>query len=145
MVKKSCFVILFTIAFALGATAQNANAIVGKWLNSSGEGQIQIYKKGDNFFGKLAWMKVPNDANGKPKLDVKNPDKNLQSRPKLGLEILKDFTFDGENGYENGTIYDPQSGKTYRCKMTLNGDELKVRGYVGISLLGRTEKFKRVK
>jgi uncharacterized protein (DUF2147 family) len=145
MIRKTCLVILFTITCTLGAYAQNANAIVGKWLNQSGEGQIQIYKKGDKFCGKIAWMKVPNEANGQPKLDVSNPDEALRRRPKLGLELLKDFAFDGDDVYENGTIYDPKSGKTYKCKMTLNGDELKVRGFVGVSLLGRTEKWTRVK
>jgi len=90
-------------------------------------------------------MKVPNEANGLPKLDISNPDATLRSRPKLSLELLKDFTFDGNDVYENGSIYDPKSGKTYRCKLTLNGDELKVRGFIGISLLGRTEKWTRVK
>ena len=145
MIKKNCFVILFTIVCAVSASAQNADAIIGKWLNPTGEGQIQIYKKGNKFFGKLAWMKAPNDANGKPKLDTENPDVSLRSRPRLGIELLKDFTFDGDDVYEGGTIYDPKSGKNYSCKMTLKGDVLKVRGFVGISLLGRSEIFKRVK
>lgn len=145
MIRKSFFVILFTTIFAFGAAAQNANAILGKWVNPSGEGQILIYKKGEKFFGKLAWLKFPNDANGKPKLDEKNPEQSLKSRPIQGLELLKDFTFDGDDGYEDGTIYDPKSGKTYSCKMTVKGESLKIRGYVGISLLGRTEKWTRVK
>ena len=137
--------IIFVIACSLGGYAQNADAISGKWLNATGEGQVRIYKKGTKFFGKLIWMKVPNEANGLPKLDISNPDATLRSRPKLSLELLKDFTFDGNDVYENGSIYDPKSGKTYRCKLTLNGDELKVRGFIGISLLGRTEKWTRVK
>jgi len=134
------------LLFVVNAKAQNADAILGKWINPSGEGQIQIYKKGNLFFGKLAWIKEPNDeATGKPKLDVKNPDKSLQSRPILGLELLKNFKFDGDDVYEDGTIYDPKSGKTYSCKMTLNGNKLKIRGFVGISLLGRSEVWTRVK
>jgi uncharacterized protein (DUF2147 family) len=144
MIKKSLIVLLFFAMCGTAAFAQNADAILGKWVNPSGEGQIQIYKKGSKFFGKLAWLKTP-DENGKPKTDHKNPDASLQSRPVLGLEILKDFTFDGEDVYEDGTIYDPKSGKTYSCKMTLNGNKLKIRGYVGISLLGRSEVWTRVK
>lgn len=144
MIKKLGFIAIIALC-SISAWAQNADAILGKWLNSTGEGQIQIYKKGTKFFGKLAWMKEPNEANGKPKLDSRNPDKSLQSRPKLGIELLKNFTFDGDDTYEDGTIYDPKSGKTYRCKMTVKGDVLKVRGFVGISLLGRTENFTRVK
>ncbi len=134
------------LLFVVNAKAQNADAILGKWINPSGEGQIQIYKRGNLFFGKLAWIKEPNDeATGKPKLDVKNPDKSLQSRPILGLELLKNFKFDGDDVYEDGTIYDPKSGKTYSCKMTLTGNKLKIRGFVGISLLGRSEVWTRVK
>jgi len=128
------------------ALAQNADAILGKWINPSGEGQIQIYKKGNLYYGKLVWLKFPNDeVTNKVKLDKNNPDKSLQSRPILGLEILKNFKFDGDDVYEDGNIYDPKNGKDYSCKMTLNGNKLKIRGYIGISLLGRSEVWTRVK
>lgn len=144
MVKKICLVIVIAL-YSISASAQNADAILGKWLSANGEGQILIYKKESKFFGKLSWIKIPSTDNGKPKVDDHNPDKNLQSRPILGLELLKDFTFDGDNVYEHGSIYDPKSGKTYSCKMTLKGDVLKIRGYIGISLLGRSENWTRVK
>ncbi|MNR06667.1 hypothetical protein D3C85_1227480 [compost metagenome] len=89
-------------------------------------------------------MKEPN-LNGKPKLDSKNPDENLKKRALLNLEILKDFDYDGSK-WTDGTIYDPKSGKTYSCNLSLKStDVLNVRGYVGISLLGRSETFRRVK
>ncbi|WP_090884751.1 DUF2147 domain-containing protein [Pedobacter rhizosphaerae] len=143
MRKLPLFMLLF-VAMSFSALAQNKDAIVGKWLNPSGEGQIEIYKKGDKYFGKLAWMKEPN-LNGKPKLDTKNPDEKLQKRALLNLEILKDFSYDDKK-WTDGTIYDPKSGKTYSCNMTLKGnDVLNIRGYIGISLLGRSETFRRVK
>lgn len=144
MTKKLTLSIAMLLFFVLSVSAQKADAIIGKWLNPSGEGQVEIYKKGDKYFGKLAWIKFPNDASGKPKTDLKNPDPALRTRPELGLELLKDFTFNGEDVYEGGTIYDPKSGKTYSCKMTINGKKLKIRGYVGISLFGRTEEWTRV-
>ncbi|QJD95175.1 DUF2147 domain-containing protein [Mucilaginibacter robiniae] len=146
MLKKSGILLLLCSLFMLKATyAQRADDILGKWINPSGEGQILIYKKGNLYFGKLAWIKVPNDETGKPKTDIKNPNASLRSRPILNLEILKSFKADNDNTYEDGTIYDPKSGKTYSCKMTLNGNQLKIRGYIGVSLLGRTEVFTRVK
>ncbi len=145
MIKKSCLLILFITVEIFTASAQNADNILGKWLSATGEGQVLIYKKGDKFYGKLTWLKFPDDAGGKPKTDQHNPDKALQKRPELGIELLKDFTFNGEDVYEGGTIYDPKSGKTYSCKMTIKGDNLKIRGYIGISLLGRTENWTRVK
>jgi uncharacterized protein (DUF2147 family) len=141
---KKLIVMMLFVAASVSAMAQNADAIVGKWLNATGEGQIHIYKKGDKFFGKLGWIKFPNDENGKPKTDKKNPDPALRSRPELNLELLQNFTYDGST-YVDGTIYDPKSGKTYKCKMTIEGNSLKVRGYIGISLFGRTEVFTRVK
>lgn len=138
--------LLFCSLISTATFAQNANAVLGKWINPSGEGQIQIYKKENLFFGKLAWLKSPNDeSTGQPKVDSKNPNASLRSTPLLGLEILKGFKHDGENVYEDGTIYDPKNGKTYSCKMTLDGNKLKIRGYIGISLLGRSEVWTRVK
>ena len=135
------------MAMAIGfyASAQKADAILGQWANPNGQDHILIYKKGNKYFGKLDWIKFPNDETGKPKTDKNNPDKALQSRPDLGLELLKDFTFDGEKVYEDGTIYDPKSGKTYSCKMTIDGNSLKIRGYVVFSLFGRSEVWTRVK
>ena len=144
--KMSLLVLLYSLLHVTLVSAQSADAILGKWINPSGEGQIQIYKKGELFYGKLVWLKSPNDeVTNKPKLDKNNPDKSLQGRQILGLEILKNFKFDGDDVYEDGNIYDPKNGKNYSCKMTLNGNKLKIRGYIGISLLGRSEVWTRVK
>lgn len=142
--KKSALIILMAI-FSLSAWAQKADAILGTWSNPNGQDHILIFKRGDKFFGKLDWIKFPNDERGKPKTDKNNPDPALRSRPDLGLELLKDFTYDGDNVYSGGTVYDPKNGKTYSCKMTLEGNSLKIRGYVGISLLGRSVIFTRIK
>jgi uncharacterized protein (DUF2147 family) len=145
MNKKKCVLAILMAIFSLTAWAQKADAILGTWSNPNGQDHILIYKRGDKFFGKLDWIKFPNDEQGKPKTDKNNPDPALRSRPDLGLELLKDFTYDGDNIYSGGTVYDPKNGKTYSCKMTLEGNSLKIRGYVGISLLGRTVTFTRVK
>jgi uncharacterized protein (DUF2147 family) len=145
MLKKTGIILLMAMAIGFYASAQKADAILGQWANPNGQDHILIYKRGNKYFGKLDWIKVPNDEQGKPKTDKNNPDKALQSRPDLGLELLKDFTFDGEKVYEDGTIYDPKSGKTYSCKMTLDGNSLKIRGFVVFSLFGRSEVWTRVK
>jgi len=145
MIRKLSCTLLMAMAFGFAAHAQNADAILGSWANPNGQDHILIYKRGNKFFGKLDWIKVPNDESGKPKTDKENPDPALRTRADLGLELLKDFTYDGDNVYEDGTIYDPKSGKTYSCKMTVEGTQLKIRGYVGITLFGRTEVWTRVK
>lgn len=144
MLKKLSFLIVLTLSTA-SVFAQKKDDVLGKWLNASGEAHIEIYKKGDQFFGKLSWLKEPNEANGKPKTDQKNPNETLRNRPILGLEILKNFVFD-EGKWIDGTIYDPKSGKTYSCKISLkDANQLNIRGFIGLSLIGRTEVFKRVK
>ncbi len=146
MIRKFLTLILFLSTAQTMAFAQKADAILGKWLNPTGEGQIQIYKNDNLFFGKITWLKEPNDpGTGKPKNDYLNPNAALRPRSVLNLEILKNFSFNSDDTYTDGTIYDPKSGKTYSCKMVLNGNRLKIRGYIGISLLGRTEIWKRIK
>ena len=144
MFKNLCLLFVF-VNCTLSVFAQKKDDILGKWLNPSGEGQVEIYKKGDKYNGKLVWIKDPNDDNGKPKLDIKNPNSSLHSRPVMGLEILKNFVFE-DGKWTDGTIYDPKTGKTYSCNLSLkeNG-QLNIRGYIGISIIGRSESWKRVK
>jgi uncharacterized protein (DUF2147 family) len=145
MLKKSSILIFSLMLIFFNASAQKADAILGSWANPNGEDHILIYKKGDKFYGKLDWIKHPNDEQGKPKTDKNNPDPALRSQPDLGLELLKDFVYDGDDVYTDGTVYDPKNGKTYSCKMTIDGNNLKIRGYIGISLFGRSEIWTRVK
>ncbi len=131
------------IFISINTFAQNADAIVGKWMNKDKEAHIQISKKGSQYFGKLVWLKNPKDEGGKAKTDVNNPKTELRNRPLQGLEILKNFVYN-DGVWEDGTIYDPKSGKTYSCKLTLKDNKLNVRGYIGVSLLGRTDVWTRV-
>ena len=63
-----------------------------------------------------------------------------QGNPIIGLNLVNGFVYQGKNKWGDGTIYDPDNGKTYSCKMTLMEDNtLKVRGFIGISLIGRTQ------
>jgi uncharacterized protein (DUF2147 family) len=144
---KTLFTAIISICFfATGTSAQVMNTsdgITGTWLVQDGSGKVRIEKVNDKYCGKLVWIKNPTD-NGKPLVDSKNPDKNLQNRPQLGLPLLENFKYDGENTWTDGSIYDPESGKTYSCKITLkNNHSMEVRGYVGISLFGRTETWTR--
>lgn len=125
----------------------SADAIVGKWLTGTGKGHVEIYKSGSKYHGKIVWLKEPNDpATGKPKTDTKNSDQKMHSRPLIGLQNLRDFTYAGDQVWESGRIYNPEDGKDYSCKMTLkDSNTLDVRGFVGISLIGKTQTWKRVK
>jgi len=131
----------------LAAQQHSADAILGKWLNEDQDAHVEIYKDAGKYFGKIIWLKDPIDeVTGKPKVDDENPDANLQNRPVLGLVILKDFIFDGETEWEDGTIYDPKNGKTYDCYMEIDEEGvLKIRGYIGISWIGRNTYWTRVR
>lgn len=131
------FFLIFTVF--LNVEASPADDIIGTYWSPEKDGKIEIYKVGEKYYGKIIWSQ-------NPRKDDKNPDASLRDRDLVGTTFLNDFVYDGDNTWTNGTIYDPKSGKTYDCKITLkeNGD-LNVRGYVGISLLGRTETFTRIK
>ena len=136
---------LLIIAFCLQVPAQKkAGAITGTWLNLTGEAQINIYKKQGKYFGKIIWLKTPDDKAGKPLTDRNNIDPKLKSRLLLGVELLKNLSSADGRTFEDGTIYDPKSGKIYSCEMTLSQNTLKVSGYLGM-FVGRTEIWKRVK
>ncbi len=127
-----------------------ADDVVGVWLTQYKDSKVEIYKDGGKYFGKIVWLETPIDSiTGKPKVDDKNEDPNLRNRPIMGMKLLENFVFDGDDEWEDGTIYDPKKGKTYSCYMEFpdkdNKDRLKIRGYIGVSLLGRTVYWTRVK
>ena len=87
----------------------------------------------------------PEGMGGKPKVDRQNPKEELRSRPIVGLRVVEGFEYSGGGEWKHGRIYDPESGKTYKCKMRLTDEGvLKVRGFIGFSLLGRTTEWTRV-
>ena len=133
-------VILAVILLPVMSQSYSADAILGKWLNEDEDAHIEVYMENGMYYGKIVWLKNPIDEEtGKQEVDDKNPDESLQNRPIIGLVILKDFVFDGEKEWEDGTIYDPKNGKTYDCYMKLDEEGvLKIRGYIGISWIGRS-------
>jgi uncharacterized protein (DUF2147 family) len=145
------FSTIFIFSFLAYALPQSSgDDMVGVWMTQSKESMVEISKSGNSYIGKVLWLKFPTDPEtGKPKLDKKNPDASLRSRPIAGLQILNDFTYSAEDKQWNGgTIYDPKSGSIYKCKATLpEKNTLNVRGYIGKSWmgLGRTETWKRIK
>jgi uncharacterized protein (DUF2147 family) len=135
---RTILAFLFSISFIL-CNSQNANDVLGFYMNPSGEGIIKVFEDHGKYHGKLVWMKNPE------KLDKNNPDKNKQGQKILGSVIFKDFIYAGDNLWKDGSIYDPKNGKTYDCKITRDEKgNLNIRGFIGISLIGRTEYFVKV-
>lgn len=137
-----CLAILISlISFA----QDESDKITGVWKNGEGTGMIKIYKNGTTYQGKIVWLKEPIDPEtGHPKLDKNHPDKSNHSRPIIGLINTWGFKYKGEKVWEDGKIYDPKTGKTYDCTIKMKNDNiLHVRGYIGISLIGRTDTWTR--
>ncbi len=139
---KFILIMLTLVSVTFAAQAQK-DQIEGLWYNDVKSGKIEITKAADGkFYGKVVWLKEPL-KNGKPKVDELNIDEKLRTRPRLGLPVLAGFVKDGNDKYTDGTIYDPNNGKTYSCKITYKGKTLDIRGYIGISLFGRTTTWTR--
>ncbi|AMM52337.1 SIGNAL peptide protein [Rufibacter sp. DG15C] len=137
------FLCLATLGWSQKSTGQK-NSPIGIWTNEEKEARFEIYQCGDRLCGKIIWLKEPN-RDGKPKVDQFNPDPKLQKRPVMGLVFLKGFEYDEDGKWDDGTIYDPKSGKTYSSYMKILGkDKLEVKGYIGISLIGRSQTWTRV-
>ncbi len=102
--------------------------IEGRWLSEDKDGEVVVYKEGSKWFGRLVRIKLTPEAD--PKV--------------VGTIIVKDMKQDGDE-WSGGTVYDPKSDKTYKGKMWRDGDNLKLRGYIGISLLGRSSTWTPLK
>lgn len=117
--------------------------VCGLWLTDKSDSQIQIYKAANGkYYGKIAWMDKDRD-----KLDVENPNDKLKSRKVFGIQIMNNVYYNSKSKtWEGGTIYDPESGKTYDCFLWFEKDRnlLMLKGYVlGMKFLGRETQWKR--
>jgi uncharacterized protein (DUF2147 family)/peptidoglycan/LPS O-acetylase OafA/YrhL len=138
---------LLVIGVVLTGAPGEAASPEGRWYAEGGAAQVEIASCGETLCGTIVWLRSPLDENGCELTDRENPDEVLRSRSIVGLEILRDLRADeaAAERWDGGSIYDPTSGRTYRCRVDLDGpDRLRVRGYIGITLLGRTTTWTRV-
>ena len=144
--KNILYLILFAAMLAPGSLfALNSDSIVGVWKNEECSAAIKIYKENNKYCGKIIWLKEPiNPETSAPQVDQNNPNRGLRKRKIVGLVIMKSIEFSGES-WQNGLIYDPNNGRTYRTIITISADKqtLYIRGFIGISLFGRTAVWKR--
>lgn len=118
--------------------------IEGKWKTIDDEtgkekSVVEIFKKSDGkYYGKISQLlQAPEHSTC-----VKCTD-DRKNKPLVGLEIIRGLKKDGDE-FSGGTITDPKSGKTYKCTIKKDGDKLNVRGYVGFSLIGRSQTWHKV-
>jgi uncharacterized protein (DUF2147 family) len=116
-----------------------ATQILGHWLTQKQDGIIQISRTSEGLYqGQIV------GGDDLQRVDTHNPDPTLRARRLLGLVILQDMQYDGAGHWSAGTIYDPDSGHTYRCRLEVRGaDRLHVRGFLGVAALGRSQTWTR--
>lgn len=138
--KPIAFCTFFMLQWFVNTQLNAQNQILGHFWTPEKDGKMEIFKKQDGkFYGRFTWVK--DDTK-----DIHNPNPALRDKMVSEVEFLYGFKYNGKDAWEEGKIYDPNDGKTYSCTIKVDPkNNLLVRGYIGISLFGRTETFERIK
>ncbi len=140
-VLVACFACLILTGNTL---AQDASSIEGVWVNGDGDGWIELEIVGPELIGRILGSPADPLNRNPSRLDTQNPEESLRDRPLRGLTILSGFRYEGDGRWDGGRVYDPNSGNTYQGTITVvDNVTLKLRGFIGISLFGRTEVWVR--
>jgi uncharacterized protein (DUF2147 family) len=140
-----------TALVATAPDAQSASApptsLAGSWYTENAGSIMEIgpcRATAGRFCGRLKWLKQANDGQGRPRLDINNPDPRRRSRPLLGTEIMLDFRQSSPGMWTDGKLYNPDDGRTYSGSIRVQGDELKLRG-CALSIFCKTQVWRRVR
>ncbi|WP_293786932.1 DUF2147 domain-containing protein [uncultured Pedobacter sp.] len=137
---RQLFITILFLNFSTMLFSQSkADDIVGVWYSPVKEGNVQIYKSGNHYYGRLTYLKHALDHEGKPVLDVNNPDKEKRKRPLVGILLLTDITFNDKKNSWKGKLYDydGQKGNTYDSYLTITkSGDLNIKGFWGLSFFG---------
>ncbi|MDN4011803.1 DUF2147 domain-containing protein [Chryseobacterium gambrini] len=140
------FLTLFLVVFASFLNAQNKTDITGQWESDNDDRfRLEFFKVGNSYEARmLAGSKIVESDGRTSKKDTKNPNPQLRSRNLVGVVSLKGLIWKNDE-FINGNMYNPQDGKTYTCKAWIENNKLYLRGYLGISILGKTITFHKYK
>lgn len=144
--RKLPIAVLLLAPVAAGAAAPNGSP-EGYWRTAGGNGIIEITRCGadDALCGKIAWFRIKPDDPNPQGLDLRNPDPARRNRSLCGLTFMYGFKLTEPEKWDGGMVYDPESGNSYHATMAQRPDgKLDLHGYIGISLLGRSEIWTRV-
>jgi len=148
--RASTVAALGTIVLAFGLVSNaraNTEQVVGLWWADSGSAQVEIRARGEELVGTIVWLRAPFGEDGRALRDINHPDPERHKRTVVGIEMLSGFREEEDNPgtWNGGRVYDPGNGRTYQGTIRLDGnDRLLLRGFIGISLLGRTTTWVRV-
>jgi uncharacterized protein (DUF2147 family) len=131
--------ILFLNFTTMLFSQSKADDIIGVWYSPIKEGNVQIFKSGNKYYGKIVYLKNSVDKEGNPVLDVNNPDKEKRKMPLVGILLLTEITFDGKKNSWKGKLYDydGEKGNTYDSYLTITkSGKLNIKGFWGLSFFG---------
>jgi uncharacterized protein (DUF2147 family) len=141
---QNLLLVLATLWFgATAVDAADAASPVGRWKGE--DGIFAMFESEGKLSAKIVELSEPNATDGKEKSDIYNPDPRKRNHPIIGLVFISGLTKKSATRWENGTVYDPKSGKTYSCFVELQGpDKIKLRGFIGTAVIGRNYTWTRV-
>jgi uncharacterized protein (DUF2147 family) len=145
MTARALFASVALLAMPLAAGAElPSDSAHGYWLTENRKAIVQIAPCGGDTCGRMVWVDSPLDEAGRPKRDDKNADAAKRARPICGLELVGGLN-KTDDGKWDGWVYNPRDGETYSAEIrALSSSELEVRGYLGVSVLGRSQVWTRV-
>ena len=124
-----------------------ANSPLGRWktvddITGKAKSIVLIWEQNGKLFGRVQKLLNPDPQDPNPRCVDCSGEK--KGKPVVGMQIMQDLSKDGD-GWSGGTILDPATGKIYKCLVSVldGGAKLKVRGFIGVSLLGRTQYWQR--
>jgi uncharacterized protein (DUF2147 family) len=137
--------VLAAAAFAcLLALPARAADPTGVWLTEGGKSRIRIAECAGALCGTIVWLKEPNDAQGRPKMDRNNAEPALRNRPLVGVPILIDMKPNGPNKW-SGQVYNAEDGKMYTANLTSQGpNAVRLEGCVLGGLICKGQTWSRV-
>lgn len=158
------WVMVLGLGLGLGGSAvagdpvYDKDAVLGVWKTEPNDdgyySHIEIYLADGKYSGRIVFLNSPvviegdeDGVVGQPRADFKNPDEALRGRPLIDMDLMYGFEHNGKNKWEDGRIYDPESGKEYNCKVTMKDpDTLEIFGYIKVAFakLGRDTAWTRV-
>lgn len=144
---QAALIALMVCAGSPAAATSAGDPAIGFWLVQSGQAIVAIEPcAGDGLCGRLAWLKEPIDAAGALKTDQRNPDPGRRGDPLCGLSFMSIPMREAAGRWSDGTLYSPRDGQRYSVEIEAleAGAALRVRGYLGLRIFGRSQRWTRV-
>ena len=123
-----------------------AHRLIGIWESPEKNLRMEMFEDNGHFSGRMIWFQCSTDAIMENMVDKKNPDRSLADRKLLGLKLVEKLTYEGDQLWGSGKIYDPNTGKTWEaCIRLTDSNTASVRGYWKFKIFGRNLLFNRLK